>query len=205
MLKGAMKGLVKLSVLGLETGPHMNRYRMYFDIDQTLARIDKTQLGNNIIAISGSGDLARLLRLPAPSVTHAVFPHESILALTYSDNSFDYYVCDQVLEHVQGDPQQAIDETFRVLKKGGIAVYTTCLLQELHGLPNDYWRFTPNGLRYLFRNFSDIVDCSSWGNRLAFFGFRYFAVPHAKWHPLHKLAMKNDPISPMMTWIIAKK
>ena len=205
MLKTAMKQLIRLSTLGLETGPHMNRYRMYRDIKEALASANKTQLGYEVVAISGSGDLTRLLELPSPNVTHAVYPDETILGLSYSDNRFDYFMCDQVLEHVQGDPQAAIDETRRVLRKGGIAVFTTCLLQELHGLPNDYWRFTPHGLRYLFRDFSEIIDCSSWGNRLAFFGFRYFPVPHAKWHPLHRIAVYNDPIAPMMTWIIARK
>jgi len=34
---------------------------------------------------------------------------------------------------------------------------------------------------------------------------RYTAVPHAKWHPFHKLAMKNDPDWPIVTWVVARK
>jgi SAM-dependent methyltransferase len=205
MLKKLVKGAIRLTTLGCETGHHMNRYRMYHDIEKTLAEVDKTGLGGDIVAISGSGDLSRLLKHPAPKITHAVYPQETLLGLSYPDNSFDYVMNDQVLEHVAGDPQKAVDETFRVLKPGGISVLTTCLLQELHGLPNDYWRFTPNGLKYLFRNYSQIISASSWGNRLAFFAFRYFPVPHAKWHPLHKIAMRNEPEAPMLTWIIARK
>ena len=33
----------------------------------------------------------------------------------------------------------------------------------------------------------------------------YTAVPHAKWHPFHKLAMKNDPNWPIVTWVVARK
>jgi SAM-dependent methyltransferase len=203
MLKSLVKGVVKLSTLGCETGFHLTRYRMYHDISASLQALPV--VGDKILAISGSGNLMRLLKHPEPKVTHSVYPHESILALPHATDTFDYFMCDQVLEHIEGSPQQAIDETRRVLKPGGIAVHTTCLLQELHGLPHDYWRFTPNGLKYLFREFSEIVVASSWGNRIAFFALRYLPVPHAKWHPLHKLAMWNEPEAAMATWIIARK
>lgn len=208
MLRQALKAGIKLTTLGLPCGHHMTRYRMYHDISQSLAldKVDRTKLGNKVVAISGSGDLCRAMGVHAHhDLTHAVYPHENVLGLTYPSESFDYYVSDQVLEHVGGSPQQVADETHRVLKPGGIAVVTTCGLQELHGLPHDYWRFSPAGLRHLFRGFSEIIACDSWGNRLAFLAFRYFPVPHAKWHPLHKIAMLNEPIMPMVTWIIARK
>lgn len=190
---------------GLKTGVRLSRYRMYHDIRGVLDALP--YVGPRLLAISGSGDLTRLLSQPV-SVHHSCYPQESILALPHAGNTFDYFMCDQVLEHVAGNPQQAVDETRRVLKPGGIAVLTTCLLQELHGLPHDYWRFTPNGLRYLFRDWSEIVAFGSWGNRIAtlpFLGLRYIAVPHAKWHPLHRLAMWNEPAAPVMTWVVGRK
>jgi hypothetical protein len=30
-------------------------------------------------------------------------------------------------------------------------------------------------------------------------------VPHATWHPLHKVATRNDPQWPITTWIVARK
>jgi 2-polyprenyl-3-methyl-5-hydroxy-6-metoxy-1,4-benzoquinol methylase len=44
-------------------------------------------------------------------------------------------VSDQVLEHVVGDPQTAIDETLRVLRPGGIVIHTTCFMNPIHGAP----------------------------------------------------------------------
>jgi len=203
MLGQIFKGAVKLSTLGCETGFHMTRYNMYHNIEKALQGLD--EIGDDILSISWSSDLVNLLHHKHPRVTDAIYPQESILHLSYPDESFDYVFSDQVLEHVEGNPQQAIDETRRVLRPGGIAIHTTCLMQEIHGFPQDYWRFTPHGLRHLFRDWSQIIEAASWGNKLALFGLRYIPVPHARWHPLHRLAMWNQPESAMATWIIAKK
>ena len=44
-----------------------------------------------------------------------------ICNLPFNDNQFDYILCNHVLEHVYDD-QMAMNEIFRVLKKGGIAI-----------------------------------------------------------------------------------
>lgn len=44
-----------------------------------------------------------------------------ICGLSYSDNCFDLIMCNHVLEHVKND-MQAINEIYRVLKKGGTAI-----------------------------------------------------------------------------------
>jgi SAM-dependent methyltransferase len=56
----------------------------------------------------------------------------SLLALNFADESFDFVMCDQVLEHVEGDPQLAFDETWRVLRPGGIAIHTTVFNYSYH-------------------------------------------------------------------------
>jgi len=38
------------------------------------------------------------------------------------------------------------------LKIDGIVLLTESLMDEMHDEPNDYWRFTKFGLRYLFEN-----------------------------------------------------
>jgi SAM-dependent methyltransferase len=209
----AFKSVVRLSALGLPCGYHMTRYRMYHDI--TAAMVPYAQRPQTepptILGVGRSLDLCQRLHVPHASIIDGDMPQYDLLDLqSVADSSVDYIVSDQVLEHVHGNPQAAADESWRVLKPGGVAVHTTCLLQELHGgvEPSghlrDYWRFTPNGLEYLFRRFST-VQKGSWGNRLAFFAFRYFPVPDATWHPLHKIAMMNAADAPIMTWVIAQK
>jgi hypothetical protein len=36
-------------------------------------------------------------------------------------------------------------------------------------------------------------------------GLRSIGIPHASWHPLHKMATRNDPAYPMVTWLVAEK
>jgi ubiquinone/menaquinone biosynthesis C-methylase UbiE len=56
----------------------------------------------------------------------------SILDLPFKNNSFDYIVSSEVIEHVP-DPKKAITELFRVLKPGGTIVLST---------PNAFWHWS---------------------------------------------------------------
>ena len=96
-----------------------------------------------VLSISHSENLATLLGLQPTEVVEASYPAHNILSLDFEDTSYDFILSDQVLEHVEGNPQQAIDECHRILKPGGIAVHTTCFINPVHKVPNDFWRFTP--------------------------------------------------------------
>ena len=67
------------------------------------------------------------------------------------DDSFDGIVCTAVLEHLE-EPKAALAESFRVLKRGGHAIYTVPLFWHLHEEPRDFFRYTTHGLRYLFES-----------------------------------------------------
>lgn len=58
---------------------------------------------------------------------------------------FDLVFSSQVLEHVT-DPELYLSECFRVLKRGGTLVVTTHGIFFDHPCPNDYWRWTADGL-----------------------------------------------------------
>jgi SAM-dependent methyltransferase len=116
---------------------------------------------------------------------------------------------DQVLEHVEGNPQQAVDEILRVLKPGGVMVCATVLVYPIHGYPSDFWRFTPEGLKLLCGKFNDIIDYGGWGNMyvwmLAWLGLHQEPVPLCRWHPLYRVATRNDSNWKIVTWIVARK
>lgn len=65
------------------------------------------------------------------------------------DASFDSVLSTAALEHLE-DPEKALRECNRVLKNGGVAVYTVPFFWHLHAEPWDYYRFTKYGLKYLF-------------------------------------------------------
>jgi SAM-dependent methyltransferase len=63
--------------------------------------------------------------------------------------TFDTAICTAVLEHLE-EPEQALRECHRVLKPGGIAVYSVPFIWHLHEEPRDFYRYSKYGLKYLF-------------------------------------------------------
>ncbi|MEQ6341789.1 MAG: methyltransferase domain-containing protein [Gammaproteobacteria bacterium] len=66
------------------------------------------------------------------------------------DSSFDSALCSAVLEHLE-EPEQALRECYRVLKPGGVAIYSVPFIWHLHEEPRDFYRFSKYGLDYLFK------------------------------------------------------
>jgi len=76
---------------------------------------------------------------------------------------FDSALCTAALEHL-AEPEIALRECNRVLKKGGVAVYTVPLLWQLHSEPWDYYRFTKYGLRHIFEKVGfEILEINALG------------------------------------------
>ena len=207
ILRDIRATLWKLSMQGLPRGAHITRYYMYDSLKTSGHKLPKRE--GEVLSISESNRLIDILDIKATSLIEANYPEYDFLSLPFSDRSFDFVVSDQVLEHVEGDPQQAINESWRVLRPGGIAVHTTCFINPVHSCPKDYWRFTPDALKLLGKKFTRVLDCHGWGNFEAWLlirdGLRFEGIPHAQWHPLHKLATRNDPDWPIVTWIILEK
>jgi ubiquinone/menaquinone biosynthesis C-methylase UbiE len=76
--------------------------------------------------------------------------HGTIDAIPVEDASFDVVLCLQVLEHVP-DPAAAVRELRRVVKPGGRVLLSTHGVYPFHPNPDDFWRWTNDGLAHLFR------------------------------------------------------
>ena len=74
------------------------------------------------------------------------------------DESFGLVLNLEALEHI-AYPQKAIDEIHRILRPGGLLILTTVMHFRIHPSPKDYWRFTPDGIELLLRQFK-ILDCT---------------------------------------------
>ena len=72
-----------------------------------------------------------------------------------SDSCVDVVLITQVLEHVP-DPIAVIAEIRRVLKPGGILLLSVPSVFPQHGSPGDYWRYMPQGLHYILRDFESV-------------------------------------------------
>lgn len=202
----AARLVAKASCMGMATGPHITRFFMYRHLGQLAHCFSNS---GRVLSISSSKRLCEVLGLAANEIVEADYPQYNLLNLGFPDNSFDFVIADQVLEHVEGNPSEAIKETCRVLKSGGIAVHTTCFLNPIHWGPKDYWRFTPDCLRYLGSQFGEVIDSGGWGNRsvllYTILGLRHQPIPLAKWHPLNALATVNNPNWPTSTWLVLRK
>lgn len=73
--------------------------------------------------------------------------------LELADATVGTAICMDTLEHVEY-PRQAIGELHRVLQPNGVLILSSVMNFPIHGYPNDYWRFTPEGFRSLLKGFS---------------------------------------------------
>ena len=71
--------------------------------------------------------------------------------LPFRDGTLILAICQEVLEHID-DFGSVVEEIHRVLKTGGHFYVQVPFQIGYHSGPKDYWRFTHDGLRYLFEN-----------------------------------------------------
>lgn len=88
-----------------------------------------------------------------------------IMDMKYADNSIDSFVCVNVFEHIP-DPQKAIQEIYRCLKPGGRIFLVVPFMYPLHGLPNDFYRFSSSSLSNMLVGF-DVLRFQHLGGRLS--------------------------------------
>lgn len=82
------------------------------------------------------------------------FPGIDVLAnmkkLPFRTGSVDAVICQSVLEHVD-DPHEAFAEISRILRPDGHCYLTMPFMFPYHSSPNDYSRFTLDGIRFAGR------------------------------------------------------
>lgn len=188
---------------------HLTRYYMYNQIEQCLQKNHYLPLEGKVLGVTGIQNFSPLFNKNA-EITETTYPEMDMQNLDYANNSFDYVISDQVIEHLE-DPKKAISESYRVLKKNGVAIHTTCFMNYIHNEPLDMWRFSPHCLRYLCKDFSEILLCGGWGNRVAILAcfmskrFRNMNIPESKWSIRKLIASRNEELYPIVVWVVAKK
>lgn len=213
LTSGLARAIWEILCIGCPRGEIFGRYRMYQALCSQLAgRI----LGDRVLAISHSRKLCVLLGAKENAIIDVNYPEHTMDNLPFNSEYFSAVVSDQVLEHIACTPSEAVDEVYRVLCPGGIAVHTTCFMTPYHGSSDpkdlddaDFWRFTPSGLARLHRNYSEVIAADGWGNPLlpllGGLGLLHVPVPEPAWHPLNRLACINRMSYASMVWVAAAK
>ena len=141
---------------------------------------------------------------PWKQYTSLMYPEFDLCAPVAEAERFDVVICEQVLEHVP-DPFLAAANLRELCVPGGHAVVSTPFLVRVHELPlyemEDYWRFTPRGLRILLeRGGLEVDEVGAWGNRDCVIGNFDRWPAHRWWHSL-----RNEPDLPVQVWAFARR
>lgn len=75
--------------------------------------------------------------------------------LPLKSNSINAIINVVILEHVP-DPEQVVDEMYRVIKPGGVIYTHLPFIQGFHASPHDYTRWTASGIIRLHNKFSEL-------------------------------------------------
>jgi SAM-dependent methyltransferase len=88
----------------------------------------------------------------------------SAMEMPFEDESYDLVFSTQVIEHLT-EPQQMVNECYRVLKPKGVLILTGPFYWPLHEIPNDFYRFSRYGFENLLNKagFQDIAIIANGG------------------------------------------
>ena len=75
--------------------------------------------------------------------------------MPFASESFDFVVCNAVLEHVE-NPARAIAELHRVLRPKGEIWVEVPMSQPYHPSPGDFWRVTHKGILIWMKDFVEV-------------------------------------------------
>lgn len=112
---------------------------------------------NKIILSIGSGP--KIIRNDLINID--IFPYKNvdIVAsaenLPINDSCVDAIICESLIEHLN-HPDKLISEINRILKPDGYIYLVSPFIIGFHSSPNDYTRWTKEGLEKLFSNFKNI-------------------------------------------------
>jgi len=155
---GDLKKTVPIcQAFGLTRGTPVDRYYLSKFIEDV-----KTQITGNILEIGGTpkdkdfysvnlGDSYRILNMEeGPGVDIIGDVHNTSLI---EPDSLDSVIIFNVLEHCYA-PWIAVENIYKWLKPGGKCFAMVPSSIRLHATPFDYWRPLPDGLAWIFRNYS---------------------------------------------------
>lgn len=173
---------------------HWQRQVLNHAVDAHLTRLGP---GLTAVEISGGAHATR----PWKRYERLDYPEFDLCAPLGERERFDVVICEQVLEHVV-DPIAAVRNLRGLCAPGGHVVVSTPFLIRVHELwgMQDYWRFTPRGLRTLLERAGlEVEHVESWGNRDCVVGNFDRWTAYRPWHSL-----RNEPDLAVQVWAVAR-
>jgi len=178
----------------LSKEPHWVRKIMNLSIGEFISKLNIEKL--EAVEISGTDNSIYNWK----SYTSYLYPDFDLLDPGQITKQFDVVLCEQVLEHVQ-DPFHATRTLYDLTIPGGVLVISTPFLIRLHGMPDDYWRFTPSAIVILLEKAGfEAIEVHTWGNKRA---VRNNLNNWQNYRFYHSL--RNNLSIPVVVWAFARK
>jgi len=77
---------------------------------------------------------------------------------------FRTVICFSVMEHCK-QPFTMAENITALMEPGGLLFLSVPWVWNMHGFPDDYWRFTPSAIRVLFPGLRALEDVSFWSTK----------------------------------------
>lgn len=164
-------------------------------VDHYIATLGPSRL--SAVEISGDNHASK----PWRSFESLNYPEFDICAPLGDRATYEVVICEQVIEHVP-DPFGAVANLRGLCAAGGHVIVSTPFLIKVHELwgMQDYWRFTPRGLRTLLESAGlEVETVGSWGNRSVVAGNFDYWPSYRRWHSL-----RDEPDLPVQVWAFAR-
>lgn len=137
--------------------------------------------------------------------TEAAYPTADCFDLPFADNTFDYVIANQVLEHVPRF-QTCTDEFHRVLKRDGYLLCSSPVFWPEHKHPFDMWRFMPDSLPVIFSCFRYMIFQGAHGNANMIRELLVHPGRFNKNPTLMKYVMEaSEALWPVYSWAVVQK
>lgn len=152
---------------------NLSRKNLYNLIAKSFNKIKSKEKTYKVLNIGAGGEVKDLIKKNFKNVFEIDIdakrkPHQ-IINICENDfsNKLKYkpnLICIfEVLEHTT-DPAKAINNIYKITKKGDYVLASVPFIFHIHDEPHDYFRFTKFGLIYLFKKFSKvkIIERNGW-------------------------------------------
>lgn len=172
-------------------------------MDEATRRLIEERSPTNLDVVEVSGDAWRDM-FKWKSYSTSKYPAFDVCKDRF-DREYDLIIAEQVFEHIRY-PARAAKNVFDALRPGGYALITVPCLFHIHPTPLDCWRWTPQGLAFLFEDAgfeTNKIITNGWGNVECFVQHATDTSMAPAYDPT--MSLVNTPHLPIVVWGLAQK
>jgi len=132
------------------------------------------------------------------------YPEYDLCQAPYQTEFCDLLILEQVLEHVRR-PHRAVANALAMLRPGGRLLVNTPFLLKFHPCPQDFYRWTEEGLHALLEDAGfTAIATASWGNRQCLAADMQPGMAWTYYDPAAH-SLENESQFPIVVWAFAQK